>query len=128
MSALLTVKDLKVSFNTEDGVVHAVEGVSYEVEPGKTLGIVGESGSGKTVGTLTIMGLTRAANTQISGQAIFDGGTRSANLERNRGRYDELLATYGTARELSLDGDLLMLDTASVLDQTSREDRILLFE
>ena len=73
MSALLTVKDLKVSFNTEDGVVHAVEGVSYEVEPGKTLGIVGESGSGKTVGTLTIMGLTRAANTQISGQAIFDG-------------------------------------------------------
>ena len=73
MSALLTVKDLKVSFNTEDGVVHAVEGVSYEVEPGKTLGIVGESGSGKTVGTLTIMGLTRAANTRISGQAIFDG-------------------------------------------------------
>jgi len=73
MSALLTVSDLKVSFNTEDGVVHAVEGVSYEVEPGKTLGIVGESGSGKTVGTLTIMGLTRAANTQISGQAIFDG-------------------------------------------------------
>jgi oligopeptide/dipeptide ABC transporter ATP-binding protein len=73
MSALLTVKDLKVSFNTEDGVVHAVEGVSYEVEPGKTLGIVGESGSGKTVGTLTIMGLTRAANTKISGQAIFDG-------------------------------------------------------
>ena len=73
MSALLTVNDLKVSFNTEDGVVRAVEGVSYEVEPGKTLGIVGESGSGKTVGTLTIMGLTRAANTQISGQAIFDG-------------------------------------------------------
>ena len=73
MSALLTVKDLKVSFNTEDGVVHAVEGVSYEVEPGKTLGIVGDSGSGKTVGTLTIMGLTRAANTKISGQAIFDG-------------------------------------------------------
>jgi len=73
MSALLTVKDLKVSFNTEDGVVHAVEGVSYEVESGKTLGIVGESGSGKTVGTLTIMGVTRAANTQISGQAIFDG-------------------------------------------------------
>jgi peptide/nickel transport system ATP-binding protein len=73
MSALLTVNDLKVSFDTEDGVVHAVEGVSYEVEPGKTLGIVGESGSGKTVGTLTIMGLTRAANTTISGQAIFAG-------------------------------------------------------
>ena len=56
-------------------------------------------------------------------------------LEFNAARYadprrfiDELLAAYGTARELSLDGDLLMLDTASVLDQTSREDRILLFE
>ena len=73
MSPLLTVKDLKVSFDTEDGVVGAGEGISYEVEPGKTLGIVGESGSGKTVGTLTIMGLTRAANTTISGQAIFDG-------------------------------------------------------
>ena len=73
MSALLAVQDLKVSFDTEDGVVHAVEGISYEVKPGKTLGIVGESGSGKTVGTLTIMGLTRAANTQISGKAIFDG-------------------------------------------------------
>ncbi|MEI6791880.1 MAG: ABC transporter ATP-binding protein [Actinomycetes bacterium] len=73
MSALLAVQDLKVSFDTEDGVVHAVEGISYEVKPGNTLGIVGESGSGKTVGTLTIMGLTRAANTQISGKAIFDG-------------------------------------------------------
>jgi len=73
MSALLAVQDLKVSFDTEDGVVHAVEGISYEVKPGNTLGIVGESGSGKTVGTLTIMGLTRAANTQIGGKAIFDG-------------------------------------------------------
>ena len=82
MSALLTVNDLKVSFNTEDGIVHAVEGISYEVEPGKTLGIVGESGSGKTVGTLTIMGLTRAANTQISGQAIFDGEDLLSASER----------------------------------------------
>ncbi len=73
MSALLSVRDLVVNFETEDGVVHAVEGISYDVEAGKTLGIVGESGSGKTVGTLTIMGLTRANNTKISGQALFDG-------------------------------------------------------
>ena len=73
MSALLDVRDLRVSFNTPDGVVRAVQGVSYSVQPGRSLGIVGESGSGKTVGTLTIMGLTRAPNTEIEGEALFEG-------------------------------------------------------
>jgi peptide/nickel transport system ATP-binding protein len=73
MTALLDVRDLRVRFTTDDGVVRAVDGVSYQVERGKTLGIVGESGSGKTVGTLTIMGLTRSRSTEISGQALFDG-------------------------------------------------------
>jgi oligopeptide/dipeptide ABC transporter ATP-binding protein len=69
--ALLEVEDLHVSFNTADGVVQAVRGVSYHVEAGQTLGIVGESGSGKSVSTQTIMGLTRGA--RISGQAVFEG-------------------------------------------------------
>jgi oligopeptide/dipeptide ABC transporter ATP-binding protein len=69
--ALLEVDDLHVSFPTRDGVVKAVRGVSFSVEPGKTLGIVGESGSGKSVSTQTIMGLTRGA--RISGQARFEG-------------------------------------------------------
>ena len=69
--ALLEVKDLHVSFNSEDGVVKAVQGVSFSLEPGQTLGIVGESGSGKSVSTQTIMGLTRGA--KISGEALFDG-------------------------------------------------------
>ena len=55
--ALLAVKDLKTYFRTDDGIVKAVDGVSFAVEKGKTLGIVGESGCGKSVTCLTIMGL-----------------------------------------------------------------------
>jgi oligopeptide/dipeptide ABC transporter ATP-binding protein len=68
---LLEVQDLKVSFSTADGVVRAVRGVSFGVEPGRTLGIVGESGSGKTVLTQTLLGLTPGAD--VSGSAVFEG-------------------------------------------------------
>src|SRR3954452_2212751 len=70
---LLEVKDLAVHFETEDGLVQAVDGISYSVERGKTLGIVGESGSGKSVSSMTVMGLTRASNARISGSITFDG-------------------------------------------------------
>src|SRR5262245_31377600 len=69
--ALLEVDDVHVSFNTDDGVVEAVRGISFEVDRGQTLGIVGESGSGKSVSTQTITGLTRGA--KVSGRAVFDG-------------------------------------------------------
>ena len=72
-SSLLEVEDLHVSFVTDDGVVKAVDGVSFTVEPGKTLGIVGESGSGKSVANMTILGLTRAENAEISGRVMLDG-------------------------------------------------------
>jgi peptide/nickel transport system ATP-binding protein len=71
--ALLRVEDLRVEFPSEDGLVHAVDGVSYEVMKGRTLGIVGESGSGKTVSSLTTLGLTRRQGARISGKIIFDG-------------------------------------------------------
>ena len=71
--ALLEVNDLKTSFQTDDGIVRAVDGVSFKVEKGQTLGIVGESGSGKSVTCLTIMGLNPKKNTITSGNALFNG-------------------------------------------------------
>jgi len=70
---LLSVEDLRVSFRTDDGLVKAVDGISYTLGAGKTLGIVGESGSGKTVSSLTTLGLTRSRNSQIEGRIVFDG-------------------------------------------------------
>jgi peptide/nickel transport system ATP-binding protein len=70
---LLSVEDLRVSFRTDDGIVHAVDGISYTVEQGKTLGIVGESGSGKTVSSLTALGLTRTRGSRIEGKIMFGG-------------------------------------------------------
>ena len=70
---LLEVEDLHVHFETEDGLVKAVDGISYTVDRGQTLGIVGESGSGKSVSSLTVMGLTRSRNARITGAIRFDG-------------------------------------------------------
>jgi peptide/nickel transport system ATP-binding protein len=71
--ALLEVNDLKTYFRTDDGIVKAVDGVSFQVEKGQTLGIVGESGCGKSVTCLTIMGLNAKRNTITSGTANFRG-------------------------------------------------------
>jgi len=70
---LLEVEDLHVEFPTEGGVVHAVNGVSFALEQGRTLGIVGESGSGKSVCALSTMGLIRAQGARISGRILFEG-------------------------------------------------------
>ena len=70
---LLEVRDLKVHFPTGDGLVKAVDGISFKIRRGQTLGVVGESGSGKSVGFLTIMGLITARQAEISGEVIFKG-------------------------------------------------------
>ena len=85
--SLLTVRDLWVTFSSADGLVQAVRGVSFDVEPGQTLGLVGESGSGKTVCTQTLIGLVPGA--EVRGQAFFDGedllAMRPARLRAIRG-------------------------------------------
>ena len=72
-SAMLDVRDLKIHFPTDDGLVKAVDGVSFTLDRGKTLGIVGESGSGKSVTSMGIMGLHYGTNASISGTIWLDG-------------------------------------------------------
>jgi peptide/nickel transport system ATP-binding protein len=88
--ALLELRGLRVAFRTREGVVRAVNGVTLELERGRTLGLVGESGSGKTVSALTILGLTRGPSTEISGEILLDGleltTLADAELRQIRGR------------------------------------------
>jgi peptide/nickel transport system ATP-binding protein/oligopeptide transport system ATP-binding protein len=85
----LEVEDLRVSFATEEGIVHAVDGVSFSVDRGEVVAIVGESGSGKSVTAMTLMGLTRGPNARFEGRAVFDGkeliSASDAELRKVRG-------------------------------------------
>src|SRR3954463_5313729 len=94
--ALLEVKALRVGFHTDDGFVHAVDGISYEVDRGTALGIVGESGSGKSVSSLTVMGLTRAKNANISGEILFEGQNllEASDEEMRRIRGDDIAMIF----------------------------------
>jgi peptide/nickel transport system ATP-binding protein/oligopeptide transport system ATP-binding protein len=86
---LLSVDELKVSFATEEGVVQAVDGVSFDLAPGEVLAVVGESGSGKSVTAMTLMGLTRSPNAKFEGTAHYKGteliGATEDELRRVRG-------------------------------------------
>ena len=70
---LLDVRDLKVTFRTEDGLVRAVDGLSFTVAPGEVLGIVGESGSGKSVTMMSVMRLINDPNAVFEGEVMYKG-------------------------------------------------------
>ncbi len=91
MSKFLEVRNLNVSFPTEDGMVRASNGVTYSVGLGETLAIVGESGSGKSVSNLAVMGLHNPTRTEISGEAI---------LNLKSGPVDVIAASAETVRKL----------------------------
>jgi peptide/nickel transport system ATP-binding protein len=86
---ILDVQDLRVSFATEEGIVQAVDGVSFELAGGEVLAVVGESGCGKSVTAMTLLGLTRSPNARFDGTARYKGteliGASEGQLRRVRG-------------------------------------------
>jgi peptide/nickel transport system ATP-binding protein len=89
-SAFLEVRDLRIHFPTDDGLVRSVDGLSFTLERGRTLGIVGESGSGKSVTSLGILGLHNRRNAKVSGEIWLDGdelvGASGEFVRKLRGR------------------------------------------
>jgi oligopeptide/dipeptide ABC transporter ATP-binding protein len=87
---MLSVRNLRVSFRTEQGLLQAIDGVSFDVKEGEILGVVGESGSGKTVSLLAVMGLINDPNAVIEGSIKYRGreliGLRAAEMRKLRGR------------------------------------------
>jgi oligopeptide/dipeptide ABC transporter ATP-binding protein len=81
-SALLEIRDLEVQFAMEDGVLRAVDGVTYTIEAEKTLGVVGESGCGKTVTALAIMGLVQSPGRIAKGEVLYHQGEKTTDLAK----------------------------------------------
>jgi peptide/nickel transport system ATP-binding protein len=93
---LLSVRDLAVSFATDEGIVEAVDGISFDLARGEVLAIVGESGSGKSVTAMTLMGLTRSPNARFEGTADYQGTelVRASDEELQRVRGAEIAMVF----------------------------------
>jgi peptide/nickel transport system ATP-binding protein len=93
---LLEVRGLAVSFVTEEGMVHAVDGVTFDLDAGEVLAVVGESGSGKSVTAMTLLGLTRGPNARFEGTAQYKGTelVRANDVELQRVRGAEIAMIF----------------------------------
>ncbi len=119
---LLDVHGLSVSFNTEEGVVHAVDQVGFDLGAGEVLAVVGESGSGKSVTATTLMGLTRGPNAAIAGSANFEGTELlSASDEQLRGIRGNRMAMIFQDPMSSLDPVYRVVDQIVEQIQAHRE-------
>jgi len=148
---VLSIRDLTVEFDTDDGIVHAVTDVGYDVFPGETLGIVGESGSGKSVSTMSLLGLIpRPPGRVVSGSANFGGQDllkmKTKDLREIRGgpislifqdpltalnpvlkvgdQLREALETHGTARDgAATERAIELLKTVGIPNAEQRYDQ-----
>jgi peptide/nickel transport system ATP-binding protein/oligopeptide transport system ATP-binding protein len=119
---LLEVSDLHVSFQTEDGTVRAVDGVSFSVARGEIVAVVGESGSGKSVTAMTLMGLTRGPNASFEGSATFEGA------ELVRATADQLQGIRGAGIAMVFQDPMSSLDPVyrvgkQIVEQIRAHDR-----
>src|SRR6266498_4099071 len=140
---LLEVRDLRTYFSTEDGEVKAVDGISFQLKRGETLGIVGESGSGKSVTNLSIIRLIPSPPGRIvSGQVLFDGvdilRLKEADVRRIRGRRIAMIFQdpmtslnpfmkitelhLGHTKRQAYDHAIEMLETVGIPDARTRVD------
>ena len=88
---LLELQDLKTFFTTKKGIVKAVNGVTYHVEAGKTLGVVGESGSGKSVSAMSILKLLDGNGKIAGGKIIFDGKDLAGVSIKDMSKIEEMI-------------------------------------
>ena len=113
--ALLSVEDLRVQFWTSRGTVYAVNGVSFDIAPGETLGIVGESGCGKSVTSLALLGILARAGRVVGGRALFQG----RDLLKMRG--DELRAIRGKEIAMIFQDPMTSLNPVLTIGRQIRE-------
>jgi peptide/nickel transport system ATP-binding protein len=127
--ALLEVEDLRTSFATEDGIVRAVDGVSFSVDRGRVLGIVGESGSGKSVSCLSLLRLLPPRRTTVSGRAMFKGRDLLALPERDlraiRGReiamiFQDPMTSFNPVRSIGSQ----LVEAVRLHERTSHADAL----
>jgi oligopeptide/dipeptide ABC transporter ATP-binding protein len=129
---VLSIKDLVVEFTTEDGVVKAVDGITYDIYPGETLGIVGESGSGKSVSTMSLLGLIpQPPGRIVRGEALFKGKdllkVSKKELRRIRGKdlamvfQDPMTSLNPVLKVGSQIGEAIQTHNPGVKDGAARE-------